>query len=203
MRSAWMKETFGGIHVAQIRNPINQWASFKINPYFSIGAIMIALKLRNLHPHAFMHIETFERFAQDLSRRPSLPLDLISSQFVAQRDCLDVFLVIWIASAMQAIAHCDFVLDIDLLAADPNNRNTTSKWLTSIGCSVDFSDCSLPTSTLLHVHSPLFERTVKDTTRAIRTHAAPLVIANPKVVEQKLPLLSPLSQRVLRLALGE
>ena len=198
-----MRETFGGIHVAQIRNPINQWASFKINPYFSIGAIVIALKLRNLHPHAFMHIEAFERLAQDLSRRPSLPLDLISSQFVAQRDCLDVFLIIWIASAMQAIAHCDFVLDIDLLAADPNNRNTTSKWLNSIGCSVDFSDCSLPTSTLLHVHSPLFERTVKEAASAIRTHAASLVVTHPQVVEQKLPLLSPLSQRVLRLALGD
>lgn len=163
---------------------------------------MIALKLRNLHPHAFMHIESFERFAQDISRRPSLPLDLIAGQFVTQRDCLDVFLVIWIASAMQAIAYCDFVLDIDLLAADPNNRNSTSKWLNSIGCSVDFSDCSLPTSTLLHAHSPLFERTVKDTARAIGTHAASLVVTHPKVVEQKLPLLSPLSQQVLRVALG-
>ena len=113
----------------QIRNPADQWASFKINPYFPVGMIIIALKLRNLHPRAFVHIEPFERFAQNLSKRPSLPLDLISNQFVTQRDCLDVFLVIWIASALQAIANCDFVLDIDLLATDLNNRNTTSTWL--------------------------------------------------------------------------
>jgi hypothetical protein len=205
MRSAWMKQSCGGVHVAQIRNPADQWASFKIDSYFTFNMIMIALKLRDLHPHAFAHIEPFERFAQPLAKRRSLPKDLIAkivSQFVSQRDCFDVFLVIWIASALQAIAYCDFLLDIDLLSTDLDYRNSASRWFDSISCSVDFSDCSSPTSSELHLRSPLFERTVEDAAGAIRSGASSLVITDPKAVEKWLPSLSPLSRWILRLALG-
>ena len=167
--------------------------------------IIIALKLRDLHPHAFAHIEPFERFAQHLSKRPSLPTDLVAkyfiSQFVSQRDCFDVFLVIWIASALQAIACCDFLLDIDLLSTDLDYRNTTSRWFDSIGCPVDFSDCASPTSTELL--SPPFELTVEDAVSAIRSGASSLVVTDPKVVTKWLPSLSPLSRRILGLALGD
>lgn len=203
MRAAWMKATFGGIHVAQIRNPADQWASFKISPYFEIGTVMIALKLRRAHPGAFVHIEPFERFAQQLSKRPGIPERLtnyITGQFVGQRDCFDIFLVIWIASALQALAHSDFVLDVDLLATEPRSREATSKWLDAMGCSVDFSDCSLPTSTVLRCYPPFFDRTVKETVAAMRSNAAPLILADPKIVQQKFPLLSSLSQSILKSA---
>ncbi len=212
MRSAWMRQTFGGIHVAQIRNPVDQWASFKsfqlkTRPNFAVDMIIIALKLRDLHPHAFVHIEPFERFAQDLSKRPSLPTELIAkyfiSHFVSQRDCFDVFLLIWIASALQAIAYCDFLLDIDLLTTDLDYRNATSRLFDSIGCSVDFSDCSSPISSELHLHPPLFEQTVEDTVSAIRSGASSLVITDPKLVKKWLPSLSPISKRILSLALED
>jgi hypothetical protein len=207
MRSAWMKQALGGIHVAQIRNPVDQWASFQIDSYFTFNMIMIALKLRDLHPRAFAHIEPFERFAHGLSKRPSLPAELIAkyfvSQFVNQRDCFDVFLVIWIASALQAIAYCDFLLDIDLLSTDPDYRITASRWFDSISCPVDFSDCSSPISGDLHLRSPLFERTVQDTVNALRSDASSLVVTDPKVVRKWLPSLSPASKRVLSLALGD
>jgi hypothetical protein len=207
-----MKQTCGGIHVAQIRNPVDQWASFKsyqlkIRPNFAADMITIALKLRDLHPRAFVHIEPFERFAQDLSKRPSLPADVIAryflSQFVRQRDCFDVFLVIWIASALQAIAYCDFLLDIDLLSTDLGYRDITSRWFDSISCPVDFSDCSSPTSSELHLRPPSFERAAEDAVNAIRSGASSLVVTDSKVVEKWLPSLSPLSRWTLSLALGD
>ena len=70
MRSAWMKQIFGGVHVAQIRNPADQWASFKVDSYFVSNMIVIALSLRRSYPKAFTHIQPFESFAQQLSRRP-------------------------------------------------------------------------------------------------------------------------------------
>ena len=167
--------------------------------------IVLALKLRGLSPHAFAHIEPFERFAQNLAKRPSLPRELIAnyfiSPFLSQRDCFDVFLVIWIASALQAIAYCDYLLDIDQLSTDLDYRTTTSRWFDSIGCPVDFSDCSSPVSTELHLRSPVFERTLEDTVSAIRSGASSLVITNPTVVNKWLPSLSPLSKRILSLAL--
>ncbi len=205
MRSGWIKETFSGIHVAQIRNPADQWASFKIDPYFATNMTIIALNLRKSYPLAFAHIEQFESFAQQLSKRPSMPAELLGRyfipQFVRQRDCLDLFLVIWIASAMQALACCDFVLDIDVLSTDASSRNDASQWFGSIDCRADFSDCASPISSEMHVQSPPFKQAVEDAARAVRSGAASLVVADPKAVGKWLGSLSPLSRSVLTLAL--
>ena len=205
MRSAWMKQTFGGFHVAQLRNPIDQWASFKVDSYFASKLIIIALKLRNLHPRAFVHVQPFEAFAQQLSKRSSLPDDVFEhyfiQPFISQRDCLDIFLVIWIASALQVIAFCDFILDIDLLSTDVEYRSKTTAWFDSIGCSVDFSDCSSPSSGDADAAISTLERTAADTASALRSGASSLVVTKPEIVKKRLSLLSPLSRRVLGLAL--
>jgi hypothetical protein len=207
MRSAWMKKALGGLHVAQIRNPADQWASFKsyqseIRTNFAVNMTIVALKLRHLHPNAFVHIEELERFAQQLSKRASLPMEVIAHhfipQFVRRRDCLDVFLLIWIASALQAIAYCDFVLDIDELSTTLNYRNTAEQWFSSIDCRVDFSDCSSPTA----AESTTFEQTVEEAVSAIRSNASSLVVAEPDVIKKWLPSLSPRSRRILDLAVA-
>jgi hypothetical protein len=207
MRSAWMKSVVGGLHVAQVRNPVDQWTSFKsyqseIRPNFAVDMIIVALKLRHLHPDAFIHIEEFERFAQQLSKRPSLPPDVIAQyfipQFVRQRDCFDLFLLLWIASALQAIAYCDLILDIDQLSSNPDSRNTAERWFASIGCPVDFSDCS---SRIAVEPNFAFERAAEDAVRAIRSNASSLVITEPESVRNWLPLLSSLSKRTLNLVL--
>ena len=163
----------------------------------------VALALRGLQPHIFEHIEPFEQFARQLSKRSSLPDDLIAKivrQFISQKDCFDVFLVIWIASALQAIACCDFLLDIDLLSTDLDYRNTASRWFDSIGCPVDFSDCESPTSPDLFSS---FEPTIEGAMQAIRSGASSLVVTDPAVVTKCLPSLSPLSRRILGLSLGD
>jgi hypothetical protein len=208
MRSAWMKSVVGGLHVAQIRNPVDQWASFKsyqseIRPNFTVDMTILALKLRHLHPNAFVHIEGFERFAQQLSKRTSLPMNVIAQyfipQFVRQRDCFDVFLLLWIASALQAIAYCDLILDIDQLSTSPDSRNTVERWFASIGCPVDFSDCS---SRITAEPNSAFERTAEDAVGAIHSNASSLVVTEPERVKNLLPSLSSLSGRTLNLVLA-
>jgi hypothetical protein len=205
MRSAWIKSTFDGLHVAQIRNPADQWASFKSyqesRPNFPVDMTIIALKLRQSYPNAFVHIEEFERFAQQLSKRAPLPMEVIAHhfipQFVRQRECLDVFLVIWIASALQTLSYCNLVLDIDELSTKLDYRNTAEQWFASIGLRVDFSDCSSPAAA---EPNPTFERAVKDAVKAIRSNASSLIVSKPEVVKKWWPALSPLSRRILELA---
>src|SRR5262249_1332966 len=131
------------------------------------------------------------------------PMDTIAHyfipQFVRQRDCLDVFLVIWIASALQAVAYCDFVLDIDELSTKLSYRKTAEEWFSSIGCRVEFSDCSSPASAALN---PAFERTVESTVSAVRSNAASLIVTKPSIIRKWLPSLSPLSNRILGLAIA-
>jgi hypothetical protein len=206
MRIAWMKKIFGGKHIAQIRNPADQWASFKsyqleVRPNFPVDMIIIALKLRRLYPNAFVHIEEFEYFAQQVSKRASLPIDVITQhfipQFVRQRDCLDVFLVIWIASALQALSYCNLVLDIDQLSNKRDRRKIAEQWFAAIGVRIDFSDCSSPTAIRTN---PAFERAAEDAVNAIRSNAASLVVSEPDVVRKWWPELSTLSRQILELA---
>jgi hypothetical protein len=117
MRSAWMKKTFGGIHIAQITNPADQWASFNVEPYFRKKMLTIALKPRQLQPLSFIHIEAFERFARHLSKGPWRQVEELFDRFISETDAFAVFLIIWIASTLQAISYSDFVLDIDAARA--------------------------------------------------------------------------------------
>jgi hypothetical protein len=203
MRSAWIKKAFGGTHVAQIRNPADQWASFHVEPYFRDKMLAIALNLRQLHPAAFAHIEAFERFARYMSKHPASVVERLFDTFVTEKDALAVFLIIWLASALQAISFADFVLDIDRLSHDLQWRKTAEQWFARIGCRVDFLDCASPSWDELPVSRSEFEHLVEDATTAIRSKAAPLVIAAPDAIRGRLALLSPLSGKVLRMALEE
>jgi hypothetical protein len=200
MRSVWMKNTFGGIHVAQIRNPADQWNSFDVAPYFIRHLLVIALKLRYSHPLAFSHIESFERVAHNLSKRSSIAIDQVSKFLVSRNDALAVFLVIWMASTLQALTSCDFLLDIDQLSTDQDYRNGASQWFKSHGSCVDFSDCSIPTST--DRSSQSLEQMIEAAATAVRSHASSLVIAEPHAIEKWLPSAHPLSRQAVSLALG-
>jgi hypothetical protein len=200
MRSAWMKTVFGGIHIALIRNPADQWASFDVDRYFREKMLTIALKLRTQHPSAFVHIEAFERFAQHVSKRPSLPVEPLFHLFIKERDALAVFLVIWIASALQVVSYSDYVLDIDRLSSNLSYRKATSDWFQALGIPIDFSDCASPSSGKLPVSAGEFEQMLQDAATAIRSGAAPLVIVEPDVIRKRLASLSPLSGDTLRLA---
>jgi hypothetical protein len=197
MRSAWIRRLFGGVHIAQIRNPSDQWASFKVEPYFRNKMLIIALKLRQLHPASFLHIEAFERFARHMAKHPTQAVEQLFDAFIAEKDSLAVFLVIWIASALQAISYADFVLDIDRLSTDRGYQKTASHWFETAGCPLNFADCSSPSACELPVPGEGFERMLDDAATAIRTGAASLVIADYDVVKKRMKSLSPLSNRVL------
>ena len=200
MRSAWMQRCFGGIHVAQIRNPFDQWTSFQVNPYFVHGLITVALGLRAAHPGAFAHLERFEQQAAIHSNQGP-PASAPQAAFtINERDALGVFLVIWIASTLQAIGCCDYLLDVDRLATDRDYQNGASQWFRTLGCAVDFSDCATPGAS--EPRSSMLDRIVEEATAAVRSGASSLVIANMETVAVRLPLLSASSRRVLRLALG-
>ena len=201
MRSAWIKIAFGGLHVAQIRNPAHQWASFQVEPYFRTKMLVIALKLRDAYPRSFAHIENFERFALFVAKRPSFPFEQFISSFVNERDALEIFLLIWVWSAAQAVSHADFVLDIDALSRDEHSRQVASEWFGKLGCSVGFSDCAIPE------HTPSretvdFDLSLADVVKAVRAEGLPHTPINRAALDARLSALSSLSRNVLRSVLA-
>lgn len=197
MRSAWMKKTFGGTHIAQIRNPVDQWASFNVEPYFANKMLSIALKLRTQHPLAFVHIEAFERFAVHIAKRPLLPVEELYGFFLTQKDVCAVFLVIWIASALQSVSYCDFILDIDLLSTNLQYRARTTAWFGTVGCQIDFSDCAIPSSDKILEPKEPFDPLMREALKAIRSNASSLVLVSPNEIKKRLASLSDASGEVL------
>jgi hypothetical protein len=198
MRSAWMKQNFGGLHVAQIRNPFDQWASFQVHPYFIQRMFNVALSVRAMHPRAFSRIEQFEEQAAALSRRHG---ERPSTFTLNRRDALALFLVIWMASALQAIAYCDYLLDVDRLSTDGVCRKAASDWFASLGGSVGFADCATPNKPGSQPGSRALEKAVEQAAAAIRSEASCLVISSKEAVTARLPALSAASRRVLERAL--
>jgi len=142
MRSAWMKKNFHGVHVAQVRNPFDQWNSFKTNRYFLNGLIRIASNLRNRHQEVFSNTEmsVLNRIL-NLSTVKTHGGDKIS---LNESDLFLVFMFLWFASTIQSISIADFVLDVDMMSHDYIYRQSCSSYFKKMGIDVDFSDCHTP-----------------------------------------------------------
>ncbi len=199
MRSAWMKQAFGGLHVAQIRNPRDQWASFQVDPYFLQRLLFLAFKLYAAFPAAFAHIARFAEQAQALSSPAARASPAKGRQItLGKRDALRLFLLVWMASALQSIGACDFVLDADRLSADAACRDEAVAWFRSAGCNVDFSDCATPSSaTPGSAGDEMFRRAMADSVSAIRSNASSLVVADTRAVADRLSSLSGASRKIL------
>ena len=127
MRSAWIKQKFLSTHIAQIRDPLSQYESFTVQPYFRNTMIKIAFDLRRNNPACFTHIVHFDRFAESFEKRPDLPAEQLYEYFLKPDDFLAIFLVIWTLSVLQSMSCSDLTLDIDSLARNISYRYRGSR----------------------------------------------------------------------------
>ena len=59
-------------------------------------------------------------------------------------DCFSIFITLWIASTIQALAASDIVVDVDLLGIDGEARRQVERDLAVAGLTMDLSDCRPP-----------------------------------------------------------
>lgn len=200
MRSAWMKENFAGTHIAQIRNPFDQWLSFQVHPYFIQRMLSLALLLRKLHPDAFVHIENFEHHAKALSGSSDHQLKDRGQKPLSKTDVFRIYLVIWIASSLQSISSSHIVLDVDLLSSDRDYQKLSAAKFKSFGCIIDFSDCLVPHAESSGIRSAEISDALDDAIRAIKSNAKSLVIFDAEAISQRLPALGYSSGEIIRFA---
>ncbi|HSI55720.1 MAG TPA: hypothetical protein VK981_17255 [Ramlibacter sp.] len=183
MRSAWMRDAFDALHIAQIRNPRSQWKSFHIDSYFLQRLALAALRLHSRQPAAFQHIAPFRN-------RPAGTAD--TAQFtLSDRDLCRVFLLFWIASTIQSITASDFVLDVDRLAAEPDYRTQASSMFADAGCTLDFDDCETPKPDDEGADARVaFGALVDEAVAALKSHASALIVQGPFPLHERAELLS-------------
>ena len=195
MRSAWIKQNFLGTHIAQIRDPLSQYESFNVLPYFKNAMIKIALDLQRNHPACFTHIPRFDRFAAAFEKRPGMPAEQLYEYFLKPDDFLAIFLVIWTLSVLQSTSYSDLTLDIDSLASDSSYKSLVRDWFAGLGCFVDFSDCSIPLTTNFDAEKAA--RMITEAGRALRENACTCLIYDPLKVAIGLKCASDRSRKAI------
>ena len=191
---------FTGTHIAQIRNPFDQWVSFQVNPYFIRRMLSLALSLRKLHPDAFAHIQDFEHQARALSNSTGPERNAPGLKPLSKRDVFRVYMLIWIASSLQSISSSDFVLDVDLLSNDLEYQKLSARKFRSLGCEIHFSDCLVPQAESTGIRSPEIREAVDDAIKAITSNAKSIAIFNAEAVSLRLPALGPASREIVSVA---
>jgi hypothetical protein len=200
LRSAWIRKNFVGTHVAQIRDPLSQWESFNIVPYFRNTMIKIALDLRHNHPACFSHLPNFDRFAAALDKRQGLPSEQLYEYFLKPDDFVAIFLLIWALSAVQSISQSDLTLDVNGLSNDAAYRASVRDWFFAIGCDADFSDCSIPLSTSVDIGKA--DDMIVKAGRAIKQHAHSLLVCDPVKISRASKIMSDKSRKTVDLFLA-
>ena len=199
MRSAWIRKNFPGTHVAQIRDPLPQWDSFSIQPFFRNTLIKIALDLRRTCPACFSHIPNFDRFAEALDKRRSLPADQLYEFFLKQDDFLALFILVWVLSALQSISFSHLTLDVDRLTDDGVYRASVQEWFAALGCDLDLADCSIPKTT--QVDPGQADAMAIEAGRAFKRGACPILLYDPAALASARPVMSDRSRNTIDLFL--
>ncbi|MBI2310884.1 MAG: hypothetical protein HYU77_00060 [Betaproteobacteria bacterium] len=209
LRSAWMRQRFGGLHLALLRSPRDQWGSFLEQrglgrPYFVSGLVAIAAKLGARFPHAFAHLSC--RLPDRRSRAYS-PDELRHFHGVAKTlgdyNLYALFVLVWLASALQSLGVAEIVLDSDRLSGDAAARARAAARLAAEGLPADFSDCAAPRHPDLPLNPEALDSIEAAAARALACNARELVVADEAKIEPLLEELSPASREILRRALDE
>jgi len=207
LRAASMRRRFGGLHIAIVRNPRDQWGSMleqasRGGLYFQAGVLAIASRLRTRFPRAFAHLPCA---LPDHRGRRYNPDELKHYHAMATRErpsnIYAVLVLIWLASALQLLSACDVVIDSDRLSADAQARAGTEARLAREGLPVDFSDYATPRHPRLPLAPDALDSIEAAAIHALSRNARPLAVYHPERINAHLASLAPSNARLVRLAL--
>jgi hypothetical protein len=208
LRAAWMKQRFGGLHLALLRNPREQWGSMleqhrQGGTYFLAGMLAIAGKLRSRFPRAFAHLPCeLPDYRERLYNPDELGKYIELAKRMRAYDLYAVFALIWLASALQVLSVADVVLDSDSLSSDGTARQRAAALLATKDLDIDFSDCATPAHRDLPLSLEALDSVEMAAVRALSRNARALVVYHPSRVAANAEVLAPLSGQLVRIALS-
>jgi len=122
LRCDWIQQNCGGVQIGQIRNPLSQWRSFGVLPYFRMHLSEINSGLHEKFP------------------------ELFSRDCTSNEDQWNTFMTLYVLQLLKMLSTADFVLDIDCLTAKESYRRMTQQFFLDYHIAVDFADCECPIS---------------------------------------------------------
>lgn len=146
-RIGWFVRHLPGVHAYILRDPRNQWTSYKrMNSIWSanLGAFIATVQPCQ-YSAALMQIvnrQANDRVlrAADRVRYYTRCMTLLGAE--KQYFC---FYYLWLFGLLNAMKHCQFILDMDLMSASPEFQTVAAAFFADRGAEVDFTDCCIGT----------------------------------------------------------
>ncbi|WDZ80925.1 glycosyltransferase (plasmid) [Ensifer adhaerens] len=144
-RVQWLKSNFESKHIFLLRNPWDQWYSYKVDKYISSTPQIIVSQS-----------DTPEVLTDVASHRGVLPLQgtnvneklaFAYTHPLPPESDYALFFAVWAYSFVLSKRHCDVIVDMDSICSDPAYRGAALQALAEVGLEgIDLSDADLPTA---------------------------------------------------------
>ncbi|MGE5251267.1 MAG: hypothetical protein ACM3QS_13760, partial [Bacteroidota bacterium] len=141
-RIAWLKRNYPSTNVFLLRNPWDQWYSYKVD--FSISATPRVIYSQASLPQALQDVAAANGFSAVQGR------DLVEQGWYALLHPLApeadyaLFFGLWLFAFVTGQAECELVLDMDEASRCAESRSAASEALARIGLGrIDLSDCNV------------------------------------------------------------
>lgn len=157
LRVNWMRHNFDAIHIASIRNPLDQWKSFNIDRYFIDKIFRITHSLHRAIPELFRPIRKLYDFLILIDDKVPSQIKSYPIQSFSHEDVFSAFLIIWVMSTWQSFGVSDYTIDIDDMSVNKKSQTRLSTYLNSLGLEISFDDCNIPRDNLLNSNQEKLE----------------------------------------------
>ena len=169
-RVQWLKLNFKSKHVFLIRNPWDQWYSYKVDEYIA-STPRIILSQPDL-PKVLADVLSFRNVPPSRGSTIEEKLAFTYTHPLPPETDYALFFALWVYAFVMGKRHCDVTLDMDLICEDTTHRTTAIQELAAIGLEgIDFSDANLPAAVFEPKERSFYEIIEDQVLEVFRNHS--------------------------------
>ncbi len=141
LRTGWLKNKFSSTNIYLTRDPRDQWMSYNSfdHNYFNIIDILILFKINCYDLSWLKEILDIDKIESDDLATEYRYYEFVSNGFSPQTSYI-LFYTIWLISLLNNVVNCDFIIDLESIEEDLEEKRKVEKFLLEYHISIDFDD---------------------------------------------------------------
>jgi GT2 family glycosyltransferase/glycosyltransferase involved in cell wall biosynthesis len=186
-RTLWLKSHFPSQHIFLLRNPWDQWYSYKVDEY--IAATPRIIYAQTPLPRPLQHILESAGIEVTPGNTTSEQLQFCYSNPLSPEQDYRLFFGLWLYAFGTAHNTCDLLLDMDDISGDPAATTRAMESLAALGvASVNLNDTDLHRAVFHPKELPFFQKIEEEVLQIFAEHgedAWPLDIVRDYLQRQR------------------
>uniref|UniRef100_A0A7C4VRE8 Glycosyltransferase n=1 Tax=Desulfatirhabdium butyrativorans TaxID=340467 RepID=A0A7C4VRE8_9BACT len=141
-RVSWLKKNFDSVHIYLLRNPWDQWFSYKVDPYFSATTRIIYSQENS--PEYLLNILNELNVKKFHTCSIENMIDFYTKSMLIPELDYALFFGLWLFAYITSYKHCNTSIDMDMLSTNNVYQSSIINELAHLGINdIDFHDASL------------------------------------------------------------